>query len=583
MQIRVGTNNATGRIAGAGAKLLKTTPSVASAVVPGSGWVGETAEEQFGSIKDSTYEAQSIAHWNAAPYQPLRSTIKASVIAFHINGIDRVEFAADGGDWVSVTTPTWNSETSSYDYNVELDVSNFTDATQPEIRARVYPNGAGLSRVLSGWFVNVRSGASEFAEVAYVDSVSGSDTTGDGTSGTPYRSINKAIASLVTLNGAAVYCKAGDYVMSEAAQYKMNEDEWLTITTAPGVASGSVVVIPPVDDGDADAWRENYRLRVQKIKWKNITFDATEGGTMTAIAPNGATGDQLLTYAWIDSCDMTGAWNADTDPEATGQPGQKAANGALFSGGLYVTNTVMSRFEDGPLSARLARGCSVSKCQGDLYSYIRCVVNCTADDNGTQSGAHRDMYQIGNDEPVDTTYDNYIFHNVKITNTYGQGVFLGGDNARFHNVAIVNVYCVCPINPPKGLWKNPANHLLFWHLSSDQEYTFPNDAFDFDGDGNIDGFPEVKSLSVRGCAFQIASSSSSTFPSGWDDFFVSNHYEIDATSVQYSWGTDVTSGDLGNDFYDASLEGRVARVVGWDVNNNARSDPSTVGAFESQP
>ncbi|MEO0477713.1 MAG: hypothetical protein AAF085_17345, partial [Planctomycetota bacterium] len=105
---------------------------VSGSVVPGDGWDGPT--QTAGQI--GTASELAIALWNVVPEQTVESGFTVGVVAHHIDGIDRVEIAASGGPWVSITEPTLNPRTQSTEYWATL--SQLED--EPiELRAVAYP------------------------------------------------------------------------------------------------------------------------------------------------------------------------------------------------------------------------------------------------------------------------------------------------------------------------------------------------------------------------------------------------------------------------------------------------------------
>ena len=62
---------------------------------------------------------------------------EVGVVAFHANGIDRVEFEANGGFAAIVNKMTLNTRTGNREYSVNLDMSGGDQLV--ELRAIVYP------------------------------------------------------------------------------------------------------------------------------------------------------------------------------------------------------------------------------------------------------------------------------------------------------------------------------------------------------------------------------------------------------------------------------------------------------------
>ena len=70
-------------------KGLNTYPTLQ----PGDGWVGPTPQPNpVGSPNMAGFDAKSIARWDVVPYQTFSNEFHIGVVAFHMNGIDRVDF-----------------------------------------------------------------------------------------------------------------------------------------------------------------------------------------------------------------------------------------------------------------------------------------------------------------------------------------------------------------------------------------------------------------------------------------------------------------------------------------------------------
>src|SRR5690606_33897979 len=123
------------------------------------------------------------------------------VVAFHQNGIDRVEFSVDGGPWQPVYDMTENPRTGIWEFTANLDVSQYREGPI-EVRAVAYPV-AGVPRVLAGPHTNAPINGQNsmflFADPngdwspsrLYV-SASGSDAN-PGTQAAPKRTIKNAL------------------------------------------------------------------------------------------------------------------------------------------------------------------------------------------------------------------------------------------------------------------------------------------------------------------------------------------------------------------------------------------------------
>lgn len=85
-------------------------------IKPGPGWAEPLPTPvQIGGVKE-----KSIAQWNVVRDQKVGELFYPGVIAHHVDGIDHVRIAVDGGDWVQIDQPSINPRTGSEEYWVEL-------------------------------------------------------------------------------------------------------------------------------------------------------------------------------------------------------------------------------------------------------------------------------------------------------------------------------------------------------------------------------------------------------------------------------------------------------------------------------
>ena len=89
-------------------------------------------------------DAKVIAHWNVVPYQAFSRPMTIGVVAFHINGIDRVEFQVNGKPVGSANEMTLNKRTNTNEYWFTLDPKNFgpADPENPHLEVEAIPFGS---------------------------------------------------------------------------------------------------------------------------------------------------------------------------------------------------------------------------------------------------------------------------------------------------------------------------------------------------------------------------------------------------------------------------------------------------------
>ena len=113
------------------------------------------------------FDARAIARWNYVPHQlhtKADGLFNVGLLAYHIYGIEKVEFSVHGGPWFPVFTPTFNPQSNTLEYWIEIDpaelpefpidgtpagIANYSNKNDFEIRAIIYPK-VGRCRVLGG-------------------------------------------------------------------------------------------------------------------------------------------------------------------------------------------------------------------------------------------------------------------------------------------------------------------------------------------------------------------------------------------------------------------------------------------------
>lgn len=549
-------------------------PVPGNVLVPGNGFFGPTiVPEVIGNPARPGANAKAIARWDVVPFQTVEGQFTVGVVAFHINGIDKVSFSAEGGDWVDVTEMTLNPRTNVHEYWVTLDADDFDDGLA-EIRAVVYPRMAGMPRVLGGeitgdttkngehsMFVSMNAGGTLPSPIRYV-SGDGSDETGDGSRENPFRTpyfamqdIQRDAGTNVTdaCDGAMIYCLPGEYVWGPAASpYPRTLNRWATVTPAPGVGRDEVVFSELGPNGF---------------------------GTRLIAARGFNTADTMMfrssgspKFLWVDDVDIQGPGRAN---------GGSPLMGNLWTG-MWVTNTSIRDVQDAVKFATLARDVDVARISADAFSMSRLVVNSVLDDvNGEGTSNHPDVFQFFGNNDV----DNIIIYGVRAINIKAQGIFARGPE-RVDNVAFVNLLMERAHDLEPGgrasQWMDVAtNHLLILGT------TMPNYTFAWRTSA-------LENIHIRGSLFGrmtvgTTGGGGSAFVS--DSWFKNNHF-VDAESYgSISAGLDATTGDprfvdsLNDDFRPAPgspLLGRVTLpTMKTDVRGRIRAEIAAVGAYEA--
>lgn len=532
----------------------------------GSGFFAPTQEP--GQIGTGT--AKSIARWDVVPYQTIveatTPTFTVGVVAFHIAGIARVSFSLEGGPFVDATSMTLNPETGVWEYCATIDASDFTGDQPIELRAIAYPNaaapqaagtgaypGGGYPRLLDSLFLYIDAGTLSTPPTKYASALSGSDSTGDGSVGNPYRSIWKAGQAIDAAGGSnhadggTVYLYPGDYTWDRPGDgaTPTTTHRWLTITPKPGVTRDQVHF-------RSAGWYPG--LGIQKILLREVTlhdFLSASGGA-----------DSI----WLDHCTCVG--------KGMGVPTSSWAG--WFSGFAFKYCTALRVFDcesSLPGGVDIARDCLCERVTGGI-GYPKLVVNCTW--NGTDygpSGGHADFISW-NYLGQGTTVDNSIIYGVKGIGVHAQGIFFK-TTGHLNNVAIVNTL-INLLSQQTEIGQDcfGIDHLLLLNVTHDGIFYWemPQSA--------------MRNMSIRGCTFTFMSCPppGNSVSNGWFD---NCHYvRTSGSGNPIAPGMNLTTGDplFTNSFYPRPgsplLNRMQALVVPIDTYGSARTAPGTVGAVE---
>ena len=373
-------------------------------LLPGSGWAGETPQPPpTGDPSQPGHDARAIARWDVVPFQTVSDELEIGVVAYHINGIDRVDFSVNGGPWLSVTEPSENPRTGVNEYWVKIRAELFETDAAIEVRAIAWPNN-GIPRVLSGnettctgpnhslvLFTNYAGTLSE--TIRYV-APEGDDTQDGTTPQTAMASADAAAWSMYqeigTLDGARIILMPGTHDIRGASWPRSqirNEKRWLTIEGLPGADVGSVLVRGTSEDSRFGS--------VKLLQWKNLTIIASNGAPVLRSWVSES-------KVWFDNVVVDGIDRSlDTAKFAFGTTD--------FPGGKYATDVTASNLADGLTAFTLQRESSLSRLLSDAFSNSICVLNSSVTDiNPLDSSAHPDILQFFSADPL----ENLLFLNL---------------------------------------------------------------------------------------------------------------------------------------------------------------------------
>ncbi len=517
------------------------------ALLPGSGWSGPTEQPApIGSPSADGYDATSIARWDVVPQQVIDGPFPIGVVAFHMNEIDRVEFSADNGPWVSVDEMVYNPRTEVWEYTVLFDPEAFVDG-EVEVRAIAYPE-VGTPRVLEPLTLYANAGGTIPSPEIFV-SMTGSDESGDGTRENPYKTIWRGIKSVGSvLDNVTVFLEPGVYEYTGTSYPQPSAGiGWTTITAAPGVNRNDVQLVAG-----------ERRIRVNRIKLDNLTLDQSDGWQITGYST-------MNWDFWINRVVGQG------QDQLTGSP-----YGSVFQN-IYVTESHFSDYRDGTMNAAIARNVSLERLGSDAFHNSRMVVNSTVDIiDRLDSDYHPDVFQLyGPSRDV----ENVILYNVRASRVQAQGIFVSGVNS-LRDMAVVNVSID---KEGSGAWTNqiaavPVNHLVIRHAS------IPNMTWGWRSD-------DIRNVSVVASVWRkvISMPFNGNTPVIEDEWFHENHYIAHDEHGAMLLGTNYTLGDpmfeepTPGEFRPLAgspLKGRLGRLLPSDIGGFSRDTQSSLGAFE---
>lgn len=440
------------------------------------------------------YDAQAIARWDVVPYQDFDGLFHIGVVAFHMNGIDRVEFSANGGPWTPVHEMKLNPRTNVWEFTATLDAAAFEDGLV-EVRARVFPKYAGETRVLGGeidgynggsvhfrngvhsMFLNANSGDSLPKHEVYADAENGSDSEGDGSRDNPFRSATRALAQVTadhgSSDGAVCYLMPGEYVW-EGASHPHNvatSERWATVTAAPGVDRDQVVFID----------NEPAGMRTRLLRGDNITLSGG-GGPRTFRT--------MDTYFWLSNSAIAGSSRFE---------GGGIASGSSDWAGIYGTDLVATDISSPFRSSTFVRNVQATGFSDTPFGSDTMVLNADIRDfTRHPDGTHADIFHWFWRDDLDR--ENRMIYGLRVHQFPLLGFLMNpirGGEQELEDIAIVNVHISKDeASVASSMWNLDVNHLVLSGLQLPDQ-TFRFDAHRQDTDGKL----TLKNISVTNSIF----------------------------------------------------------------------------------
>lgn len=335
-------------------------------LVPGSGWTGGTAAPAArGSAANVGYPYQCNLWWANEQYETITGQKVLELVAGHTGtladwqadgtplfGMYSVEASVDDGPW-RLISPSYDAVSNRYGYRFIIDAADFADgvwsSTRREVRVRaVGKNGQG--RVLQGddfnwpgYRFSTNAGSGLTTTIKYC-AANGNDTTGDGSSGNPYRQPGKA-AQVIGAGGGIIKLKSGSYTLGGVSSFTDN-GRWLTIQADDGLSRSEVTI------NATSTWV------VQRTKLKSLTT--------TKVVPMPINGALCFDNCVCDQ----GAANVRVLDNAPYN--YSGANKRVYFVDSYITNWAY-----GGDGVSLYRNCQIGTIASDVFRSTRCALNCS--------------------------------------------------------------------------------------------------------------------------------------------------------------------------------------------------------------
>lgn len=352
---------------------------------PGNGWAGPTSTpKRIGNRSEP-----AIAHWNVVPEQAVSKGFTVGVIAHHLDGIDRVEIAANGGKWVTVNKPSVNPRTGCEEYWVELDVP--AGSEDPiELRAIAYP--------VVGQPVLVSPLGSEYSKqdmTIYPNQV-----------------------------GAVIELGAGKHTLDKR---DLPEVGWLVVRPKPGLSRDDVILV-----GESRGWERG------RLKLENLTIELPWGGGGLMGRYNVEDKHQVGNHIWLDNCRIKGA-----------KLGTQKEQDTWWITHLWETSTytnceishISKVFFGFARNKNLVRNCFVHNIYEDVFNTSGLHVNVTIENLDRTPLILAQNLKDKEDWPHPDIWQSRVFKDTilqditAVKNINAQGLFIQG--GRVEDVAVV--------------------------------------------------------------------------------------------------------------------------------------------------
>lgn len=310
----------------------------------------------------------AFGQWDHVDFQRVKDDFRVAAIARHFFGVACVRFDVDGvtsanneNATVSTITSRQRSGTSLYAecHETTIDISGFTQDENMDLRFRVYPVVGDASSVYdTDDYSSLDPITNRTGQVWYCDkddavdneywcdSVSGDDGTGDGSSGSPYATIQKCLSEGANI----VNCEAGTYTLGTPSSAPSDVGYWRVVRPASG-EDKTTVLVKCSSDRDLDT---------PHLKFEDVEFQPNDGSSWID-------GENANRWLWFDDCDM--------DPNSL----SPTVGVAYRSRGVWFTDCIGEPWKiDAFSSARLLHsfdGCHLPAKVRNAYRIVACKID----------------------------------------------------------------------------------------------------------------------------------------------------------------------------------------------------------------
>ena len=364
----------------------ETNPGADFLLKPGPGFSGPTPQPAPRGIPSQPgYDARAIARWDVVPYQVFDGEFQIGVVAFHRDGIHRVDFSVNGTDpedIVSVYQPTMNDRTGVVEYWATLDASMFDDGLV-EVRAIVYPN-TGEPRVLAG-------------DMSWENEYRNSQWTGE--------------------HSMFLFANAGGGASELTLELPSGSYEWGDLPGVPsGVSDERWLNIKPVEGADVTILPGVWSGQPNMIHLQDVKL--VQPGTEAALR---GSADNVL---WIDRVEYTGSgmWERAIPVKAEH---------------TFWTDSTVRESQYGQ-AQQFVRGCTFEQIGEDTLKLVYMLINTDVTNTGEapgDTGWHPAV--IAN--PIE--HDNRIYYGVNIKARHKAWALRNGTHEHWEHRDVAIVDC----------------------------------------------------------------------------------------------------------------------------------------------